>query len=65
MGARSKVLVLCHPERSEGSGQTGFFAALRMTREAQLLNYLKATGVKVGLLLNFGPRRVEVKRMVF
>jgi GxxExxY protein len=24
--------------------------------EAQLLNYLKATGVEVGLLLNFGPK---------
>ena len=33
--------------------------------EAQLLNYLKATGIKVGLLLNFGPRGVQVKRMVF
>ena len=33
--------------------------------EAQLLNYLKATGIKVGLLLNFGPKSVEVKRMVF
>lgn len=32
--------------------------------EAQLLNYLKATGYKVGLLLNFGSRRVQVKRMV-
>lgn len=32
---------------------------------AQLLNYLKATGIKVGLIINFGPKRVEVKRMVF
>lgn len=31
--------------------------------EAQLLNYLKATGLKVGLIINFGPS-VEVKRMV-
>ena len=31
--------------------------------EAQLLNYLKATGVDVGLIVNFGPS-VQVKRMV-
>src|SRR5207248_10386081 len=33
--------------------------------EAQLLNELKATGVKVGLLINFGRAKAEVKRMVF
>lgn len=31
---------------------------------AQLLNYLKATEIEVGLLLNFGPRP-EFKRVVF
>ncbi|HEU0152371.1 MAG TPA: GxxExxY protein [Arenimonas sp.] len=31
--------------------------------EAQLVNYLKATGIPVGLLLNFGPRP-QVKRRV-
>lgn len=31
--------------------------------EAQLLNYLKATGLSVGLIINFGPS-VQVKRMV-
>ena len=39
--------------------------ALTTAHQAQLLNYLKATGIKVGLLLNFGSERVEVKRMVF
>jgi GxxExxY protein len=33
--------------------------------EAQLLNMLKATGVKVGLLINFGRYKVEYKRLVF
>jgi GxxExxY protein len=33
--------------------------------EAQLIHYLKATGVRVGILLNFGARSVEVKRMLF
>ena len=31
---------------------------------AQCLNYLKATGLKVCLLLNFGTDRVEVRRLV-
>ena len=33
--------------------------------EAQLLHYLKATGTRVGLLLNFGATSVQVERMVF
>ena len=32
--------------------------------EAQLLNELKATGIKFGLLINFGREKVEFKRMV-
>jgi len=32
--------------------------------EAQLLNYLKATPIEVGLLLNFGPK-AEIKRKVY
>lgn len=35
------------------------------SHQAQLLHYLKATDIKVGLLLNFGRKRVDVKRMVF
>ena len=34
--------------------------------QAQLINYLKATGMKVGLLINFGdPGRLEWHRLVF
>ena len=33
--------------------------------EAQLLNELKATGLRVGLLVNFGRSKVEYKRLVF
>jgi GxxExxY protein len=32
--------------------------------EAQLLNYLKATTIEVGLLFNFGPK-AEFKRKVY
>ena len=32
--------------------------------EAQLLNYLKATGLKVGVLINFGRTKCEFKRLV-
>ncbi len=40
-------------------------AGIDPAHEAQLINYLKATGIKVGLLLNFGTNKLEVKRMVF
>jgi len=39
-------------------------AGLDGTHEAQLINYLKATGTEVGLLINFGPR-IEIKRRIF
>src|SRR6056297_2767124 len=32
--------------------------------EVQLVNYLKATGIEVGLLINFGPS-VQIKRKIF
>jgi GxxExxY protein len=38
--------------------------ALSGEHEAQLLNYLKATGMKVGLLLNFGRPKLEWRRLV-
>ncbi len=37
---------------------------LAKVHEAQLVNYLVATGKEIGLLLNFGEQRVEVKRKV-
>ena len=33
--------------------------------EAQILNYIKATGYKVGLLINFTYPKAEIKRFVF
>ena len=33
--------------------------------EAQLINYLKASGVHVGLLINFGRPTLQYRRLVF
>jgi GxxExxY protein len=38
--------------------------ALDASHEAQLLNYLRATSIEVGLLLNFGPKP-QIKRRAF
>ena len=37
---------------------------LQKVHEAQLLNYLKATGIQIGLLVNFRYPKAEIKRMV-
>ncbi len=34
------------------------------THSAQCMNYLKATGFKICLLINFGKPRVDIKRIV-
>jgi GxxExxY protein len=39
-------------------------SALSKAHEVQLVNYLKATGIKVGLLINFGEK-LKVTRRVF
>jgi GxxExxY protein len=37
---------------------------LTTDHEAQVLNYLKATGMKVGLLFNFGERSLKYRRLI-
>jgi GxxExxY protein len=39
--------------------------AITAIDEAQILNYLKATGFERGLLVNFGCPSLEFKRFVF
>jgi hypothetical protein len=35
---------------------------LSAAHEVQLVNYLTITGIEIGLLLNFGSSRLEVRR---
>ena len=37
---------------------------LNSIHQSQLINYLKATDLKLGLLVNFGQRSLESKRLV-
>jgi GxxExxY protein len=39
--------------------------SLQNIHQAQLLNYLKATGYKTGLLVNFSHPKAQIKRFVF
>lgn len=39
-------------------------AKLSGTEESQVINYLKATGLEIGLLLNFGSDSLEYKRYI-
>ena len=39
-------------------------AKLVLSHEVQLVNYLAASNIELGLLINFGERRVDVKRKV-
>lgn len=40
-------------------------SVLSSLEEAQMLNYLKATNLEIGLLINFGTKSLEYKRMIY
>ena len=39
--------------------------ALLPEHQAQILNYLKTTGLRVGMLINFGASKLQTKRLVY
>ena len=40
-------------------------SVLNREHEAQVMNYLRASGLSVGLLMNFGTSKVGIKRIVW
>jgi GxxExxY protein len=38
--------------------------SIQKVHEAQLLNYLKATGMKIGMLVNFTHPKAQIKRFI-
>ncbi len=45
--------------------ETKAITMLNEIHQAQLLNYLKATNLHLGLLINFGTPKIQIKRMVY
>ena len=44
--------------------ETKAVQSLNEIHQAQLLNYLKATNLPLGLLINFGTPKIQIKRMI-
>ena len=40
-------------------------SAFNQQHSAQVMNYLRATELQVGLLINFGPSKIGIKRIVW
>lgn len=51
--------------RDGGQVEIKAISGLSGIEEAQLINYLKATGLKVGFLINFGAKSLEYKRLIY
>ena len=44
--------------------ETKAVQSLNEIHQAQLLNYLKATNLSLGLLIHFGTPKIQIKRMI-
>ena len=44
--------------------ETKAVQSLNEIHQAQLLNYLKATNLSLGLLINFDTPKIQIKRMI-
>ena len=72
---RQKAVTVCYKGRNVGDQRLDFVvddkivlelkaaSALTDVFKQQTLSYLKATGLKLGILVNFGALRVEYKRI--
>ncbi len=72
---RQKAVTVCYKGRNVGDQRLDFVvdgkivlelkaaSALTDVFKQQTLSYLKATGLKLGILVNFGVLRVEYKRI--
>jgi len=64
-GIRRHHACLCRARQTgERSSAAPTGQRLIKAHEIQLVNYLVATGIPVGLLINFGETRADVKRRV-
>ena len=64
LGCGYRADVICWPEEDPVLLELKALARLTDIERAQILHYLRATGIRRGLLLNFGAERLEGQRLV-